>query len=131
MQVNLNQLLGKLSLLPGTIKLRGQLGEFEHHGMPLPPKNLLELALPGILEDEPRGRATLGHPLMNHRRAQPLTGPPPAPTVTPPAPTATPPAPTATPHSRRLVSTDNLVRLIRLFKTSVFKLQPSIGSPEN
>jgi len=34
-------------------------------------------------------------------------------------------------QSGRSVLTDNSVRLIRLFKTSVFRLQPPIGSPEN
>ena len=53
LHVDLNQLPGKLSLLPSTLKLHGQLGEFGHRGMPLPLKNVLELTLPGIPEDEP------------------------------------------------------------------------------
>ena len=59
LQVDLNQLPSKLSLLPGVLKLRGQLGELGHRGMPLPPKNVPELTLPGILEDEPRLRWVL------------------------------------------------------------------------
>ena len=59
LQVDLNQLPSELSLLLGAFKLRGQLGEFGHRGMPLPPKNVLELTLPGIPEDEPRLRWVL------------------------------------------------------------------------
>ena len=59
LQVDLNQLSSELSLLLGAFKLRGQLGEFGHRGMPLPPKNVPELALPRILEDEPRLRQVL------------------------------------------------------------------------
>ena len=51
LHVNLNQLPSKLSLLLGILKLCRWLGEFGHRGMPLPPKNILELALPGIPED--------------------------------------------------------------------------------
>ena len=54
LQVNLNQLLSGLNLLLGISKLRGQIGEFRHHGMPLPPKNVPVLTLLGIPEDEPR-----------------------------------------------------------------------------
>ena len=54
LQADLNQLSSELSLLLGVFKLRGQLGEFGHHGMPLPPKNVPELTLPGMPEDEPR-----------------------------------------------------------------------------
>ena len=59
LQVDLNPLPGKLSLLPGILKLHGQLGELGHHDMPLPPKNVLELALPGVLEDKPCLRRVL------------------------------------------------------------------------
>jgi len=54
LQVDLNQLSSELSLFPGILELRRQLGELGHCGMPLPPKDILELTLPGILEDEPR-----------------------------------------------------------------------------
>ena len=59
LQVNLNQLPSELSLLMGIFELRGQLGEFGHHDMPLPPKNVLELALLGIPVDEPHLRWVL------------------------------------------------------------------------
>ena len=39
----------------------------------------------------PQGRPTLGHPPVARRRAQPSTGPPPAPAVTPTAPPRYPP----------------------------------------
>ena len=54
LQVDLNQLSSELSLLMGVFELRGQLGEFGHRGMPLPPKNVPELMLSGIPKDEPR-----------------------------------------------------------------------------
>ena len=54
LQVDLNQLPGKLSLILGALQLRGKLGKLGHHGMPLSAKIFPELALPGIPEDEPR-----------------------------------------------------------------------------
>ena len=57
--VTLNQLPSELSLLLGTFKLRGQLGELGHRGMPLPPKNVPELMLKRIPKDEPHLRWVL------------------------------------------------------------------------
>ena len=59
LQVKFNQLPSELGLLLGDFKLRGQPGEFGHRGMPLPPKNVPELTLLGILEDEPHLRWVL------------------------------------------------------------------------
>ena len=59
LQVNLNQLLGGLNLLLGVSKLRRQIGEFGHRGAPLLPKDVLEMTLLGIPEDEPHLRQLL------------------------------------------------------------------------
>ena len=54
LQVDLHQLLSKPNLPLGVSKLLGQVRELRHRGMPLLPKDLPELTLPGIPKDKPR-----------------------------------------------------------------------------
>ena len=53
LQVDLDQLLDRLNPLLGILKLHRQLGEIGLHGKSFPPKDVLELTLLGISNDEP------------------------------------------------------------------------------
>ena len=53
LQVDLHQLLSKPNLPLGVSKLLGHVGELRHRGMPLLLKDVPELTLPGIPENEP------------------------------------------------------------------------------
>ena len=53
LQVDLDQMLGRLNPLLGILKLHRQLGEIGLHGEFSPPEDVLELTLLGILKDEP------------------------------------------------------------------------------